>query len=419
MDVGRAPTRKLSPVAALAATTTVGYGALFYAYGVLLLPMQHDLGWSRSFLSGAFSAGLVVAALLTVPVGRWLDRHEPRALFLLAAAAATALVVGWSRARTSTVFLLAWLGIGACQAVLFYDAAFTVLTKRFHGWARNRAITSVTLVAGLASTIFGPLTAFLEHSLGWRDAVAVLALIVGVVTLPAFVFGLGRRGAADVEPPPRAEVEPEPEPEVPGPESAHPRQAVHSRPFWLLTVAYLLSAVTTYAVAVHLVPYLRGRGLSTGAAASVLGAVGLVQVLGRGAFLRFSAGRRSVDVASWVLAAKALGLSLLLLVPGWGGAVLLVLVYGSANGAATLTRATTVAELYGPQHYGTIAGVIAAVSAMGGAVAPFLFAAAADLAGADGPVLGALVALSVVAAAANAMVARTVGPGVSGSRASR
>ena len=65
-------------VSSLAATTTVGYGVLFYAYGVLLLPMEAELGWSRSVLTGAFTCALVVNALLTIPVGRWLDRHQPR-----------------------------------------------------------------------------------------------------------------------------------------------------------------------------------------------------------------------------------------------------------------------------------------------------------------------------------------------------
>src|SRR5438093_2920048 len=85
-------------VAALAATTTVGYGVLFYAYGVLLVPMERDLGWSRPVLTGAFSAALLVAAFLTIPVGRWLDRHPPRALMVAGGAAATGLVVLWGMA---------------------------------------------------------------------------------------------------------------------------------------------------------------------------------------------------------------------------------------------------------------------------------------------------------------------------------
>jgi MFS family permease len=159
-------------------------------------------------------------------------------------------------------------------------------------------------------------------------------------------------------------------------------------------------------VAVHLVPYLHGRGLSTGTAASALGAVGLVQVLGRGTFIRLSAHRPALHLATWVLAAKAVGLLLLLIVPGLLGVALFVVVYGSANGIATLTRATTVAELFGPDHYGSISAVIASVGAVGGALAPFLAAVAIDLTGGEEPVLLGLVALSAIAAAANELVAR-------------
>ena len=380
-------------VAALAATTTAGYGVLFYAYGVLLVPMQRDLGWSRSFLSGAFSAALVVGAVATVPVGRWLDRHPPRRLFVAGAVAASVLVAVWGGAQARIVFVVTWVLLGCCQAVLFYEPAFTVLTKRFAPPERNRAITSVTLVAGLASTIFGPLTAALEGAFGWRTAVLLLALLLGLVTIPCFLWGL-----ADGERPVGHGHEP-----LLG---ALPGDAFASRSFWLLTLAYLLTSVTTYAVAVHLVPFLLDRGMAAGAAATALGAVGLVQVLGRSTFIRLSANREAVHMATWVLAAKGFGIVLLLAVPGLAGVVLFVLVYGSANGVATLTRATTIAELYGPAHYGSISAVIASVGAVGGALAPFLAAAAFDLVGDDDPVFAGLVGVALAAAVCNELVGR-------------
>ena len=380
-------------VAAFAATTTVGYGVLFYAYGVLLVPMEADLGWSRSFLSGAFSVALMIAALLTIPVGRWLDRHPPRRVFLAGAVAATALAVTWGVANNRPLFVATWALLGCCQAVLFYDPAFTVLTKRYDGRARQRAITSVTLMAGLASTIFGPLTALLERTFGWRSAVLVLAAILAVVTVPCFALGLRPRAT-------------EPAPSVDNPKpSALPGEVFRTRDFWLLTVAYLFNAITTFGIAVHLVAYLHGRGMATGTAATALGAVGLVQVLGRGTFLRLSANRPSLHLATWVLAAKAAGLAVLLAVGGLPGVVLFVVVYGSANGIATLTRATTLADLYGPDHYGSISSVIASISAVAGALAPFAVAAGIDLAGGYAPVFGALVVLSGLAALANELVA--------------
>jgi MFS family permease len=278
----RAPS---APVVALASTTTVGYGVLFYAYGVLLLPMDEELGWGRPFLSGAFSLALVVSALLTIPVGRWLDRHPPRTLFLTAAVASALLVALWSRAQARTAFVLVWLLLGACQAVLFYEPAFTVLTKWYAGHDRHRAITTVTLAGGLASTVFGPLTTVLERTLGWRSAVLVLGALLAVLTIPCFVVGLRPRVAAVRD-------------EAVEVVDALPRDVLVTRTFWILTLAYLLNAITTFAVAVHLVSYLRGHGHGAGVAATALGGIGLVQVLGRSSFLRLSARRSSTHLGT-------------------------------------------------------------------------------------------------------------------------
>jgi MFS family permease len=339
---------------------------------------------------------LVVAALLTVPVGRWLDRHPPRPLFLAGAITASAFVVVWGVSTNRPLFVASWIVLGCCQAVLFYDPAFTVLTKRYSGRARQRAITTVTLMAGLASTIFGPLTALLERTFGWRTAVVVLAAILAAVTIPCFAVGLRPPDASrDVELP-DDEVAP----------SSLPGDVFRTRAFWLLTTAYLFSSITTYGVAVHLVAYLHDRGMQMGTAATALGAVGIVQVLGRSTFLRLSANRASIHLATWVLAAKGAGLALLISIGGLPGLALFVVVYGSANGIATLTRATTLAELYGPDYYGSISAVIAAISAIGGALAPFTVAAAIDIVGSYGPVFGALVVLSALGALANEVVAR-------------
>ncbi len=378
-------------VATLSVTTTVSYGVLFYAYGVLLLPIEQDTGWSRTFLSGAFSAGLLISALSAVPVGRRLDRHPARPLLLAGAATAVVLLVAWAGARDRLTYVGVWLALGICQAILFYEPAFIVLTKRFHGAARNRAITNVTLLAGFASTIFGPLTAMLEGHLGWRTTVVVLAVVLGAVVVPALLLGL-RPASATV-----AEVASSP--------GVMPAAALRTRAFWLLCAAYLLSAITTFGVAVHLVPFLRDRGTATGVAASVLGAIGVVQVLGRATFIRLSARRPSVHLATWVLALKATGLALLLAINGLLGVVLFVVVYGAANGLSTLTRATTIGELYGHEHYGAISAVIASVTAVAGALAPFAVAAAADVVGSLTPVLACLAALTGFAALANEAVA--------------
>jgi MFS family permease len=228
--------------------------------------------------------------------------------------------------------------------------------------------------------------------------VLVLAGLLGAVTIPCFALGL-RPPPALLDDGAAADLS----------HQSAPREVVASARFWLLTTAYLLNAVTTFAVAVHIVAYLRAHGLSGSTAASALGAIGLVQVLGRSTFTRLSARRAAIEVGTWALAAKAVGLAFLLLIPGWAGIVLFIAIYGSANGIGTLTRAMTVAELYGAEHYGTISSIIAAVSAIGGALAPFGAAAAIDLVGRDAPVFWALAALCALAAIINRGVAASHG----------
>jgi MFS family permease len=56
--------------------------------------MQHELGWSKSELTGAFSVALAISALAAFPVGRWLDRHNPRPLMTLGSVLGALLVLG-------------------------------------------------------------------------------------------------------------------------------------------------------------------------------------------------------------------------------------------------------------------------------------------------------------------------------------
>jgi hypothetical protein len=75
-------------LATLSLTVLVSYGALFYAFGVVVKPMQSDLGWSRATISAAFSVGThdpllreaVFAAVGDVPLEMLLGVREHDAL---------------------------------------------------------------------------------------------------------------------------------------------------------------------------------------------------------------------------------------------------------------------------------------------------------------------------------------------------
>src|SRR5207249_11973109 len=80
----------------LALTVTVSYGVLTYTFGIVLVPMQRELGWSRLELTAAFSLALAVWAVGGIGVGALLDRYPPRALLAGGSAVAAGLVLAWS-----------------------------------------------------------------------------------------------------------------------------------------------------------------------------------------------------------------------------------------------------------------------------------------------------------------------------------
>src|SRR5947207_11189722 len=112
----RQPTLKLYYgwilVATLGVTETISWGILYYAFSVYLAPMEADQHWSRGDMSGAVSLGLLLAGLAAIPVGRWLDRHGPRALMTVGSILGTLMVLAWSSVTTLPQLYLLWAGIG-------------------------------------------------------------------------------------------------------------------------------------------------------------------------------------------------------------------------------------------------------------------------------------------------------------------
>ena len=162
-------------MAVLCGTEITSWGALFYALPVAAGTIAVDQGWSLTQILGAFTVAQVVAGTLGFWVGRHIDRVGPRALMTLGSLVGAAAMVGVALSGSLIAFYLAWAVAGAAMSATLYAPAFAAIT----GWTRGdpsrrvRAITAVTLVAGLASTVFAPLTAWLLGPLGWRGTYAV------------------------------------------------------------------------------------------------------------------------------------------------------------------------------------------------------------------------------------------------------
>ncbi|MGB5065930.1 MAG: MFS transporter [Albidovulum sp.] len=180
---------------ALAVGQTLGFAALIYIFGAILLSLEAGSGWGRAELALGPTLGLLVSAALAPLSGRLVDRGFGGALLAGAAALGALCLILLSQVNSLALWLALWAVIGLAQAGSLYETCFAFLTRRLGSHARS-AIIRVTLVAGFASTIAFPLGAYAGHGLGWRGALLTFGLVQLVVTVPANLVGVAwlRRG---------------------------------------------------------------------------------------------------------------------------------------------------------------------------------------------------------------------------------
>ena len=155
----------------------VNWGVLYYAFGVLLLPVEQTLNAPRWLVAGAFSLGLLVSAIAAPAVGRLADRGQGPAVMQ-----AGGLHCGGPPDRVGVAaddldHLPGWAGLGVCMAAILYEPVFAIVGRAYpDANDRLRAIATITVMGGLASTGFLPGTTLLVSRLGWRGAVVALGL---------------------------------------------------------------------------------------------------------------------------------------------------------------------------------------------------------------------------------------------------
>jgi len=365
-------------VVTLGITATVSYGVLSYAFAVFITPMGAELGWSKAEITGAFSVAQLVAGVTAVPLGRWVDRHGARGVMTAGSLLAAALLVCWARVQSLAFFYLVWVLFGVASAAVLYEPAFAVIATWFRR-DRGRALTALTFIGGFASVVFVPLATLLVGRFGWREALLWLAAIYAVFTIVPHALVLRARPAdLGLEPDGRgaSALDGGSSPLVEAHERQVPntgvaaRDAIRSRAFRWLTVAFALSALTTTAVSVHLVPLLLERGYEAGFAGAAMGVLGLMALPGRIVFTPLGGRWPRTAVTALIFALSAVAIGVLLAGHNAISVWVFVLLFGAGFGAITPARAALLAETFGVMSYGEISGVLALVLSVARAAAP-------------------------------------------------
>jgi MFS family permease len=350
-------------VAALATIVNVGYGTIFYSFGVLLGEGAAAGEFGRALLSASLGAGILVSGLLAPLVGTLCDVAGARRVFLAGAVLGAAGLALFSRAAEGWQVVAVWaLLLGPAMACAFYEPAYVTIDQWF-GERQGRALGVLTLVAGISATIFIPLTQWLVESFGWRPATLVLGAIqlavIGALSL--FVRDRPREEARAERVSPRAAY------------GAMLAGLGHTdRTFWLIGAAYFLGLAAMHLMLFHQVAYLQDLGFPAGGVAAAVGAVGIFSLPGRflvPALSEHVSPRVLISATFGALAASAL------LLPGasdWWQVYLYVGLFGTFFGAVLPMRAAAMSQHFSGALYGRLMGLQAMMLALATAGGPFL-----------------------------------------------
>ena len=371
-------------VTALGTAQTLSWASTYYLPGVLATPMAQELGVAVPTVHLAFSLALIVSALVGPAAGRAIDRHGGRPVLLgtnvLFALALTALAF----AQGPVGLFAAWVLIGLGMGSGLYEAAFASLVRLYGHESRN-AITGITLIAGFASTVGWPLSAWMETQWGWRGACLGWAALHLVLGMPLNLIVPKARRASALPSPDPGPVAPVPShaPDaatVAGATTAGTAETMRTAPGELRT-AVLLSAVfalvwfISTAMATHLPALLQASGATLATAVAVGALVGPAQVAGR--LLEFGLLRRIHPLLSARLAGLAHPVGVLVLMAlGGPGAAAFALLHGAGNGIMTIAKGTLPLVLFGPLGYGARQGWMMMPARVAQALAPVLFGVA-------------------------------------------
>lgn len=364
-------------VAAGLAIMAVGWGGVYNCSGLFLQPVGDDLGFTRSQISATMTIRALVHMLAAFLAGRIYRRFDMLRLMKVASLVLVTSFFTYSLATTLFQFYL----ISAVSSLALSLVAVVPLSIILSNWFVENQGTAMGLAfmgSGVGGMILNAVTGYWISAYGWRPAYQMLAIVMGLVLLPA-VFVVIRIHPRDLGL------------TAPGAESMHPgtgetegmllAQALRRPRFWILAVASICLLIGINGLMLNISPHLTDLGYSIRFAANVtaltMGSLALGKVaLGR-LFDRLGV-RRTVIIADIAVSLSMVGLLYARYVPALA---LVVVCTGVGCAYATVANPVLTLELFGRRDYNAIFGFLSAIAALGSVIQPLIYGWVYDLTG--------------------------------------
>jgi len=267
----------------------LGFGTWMYSFGVFFKPMMAEFGWSRAMTAGAYSLRSIQGGIASPILGWLIDKYGGRVIiFWGAVVSGLGCVMMYCVNSLWSFYVINGVILSIGMGAMLYLSTFTIITR----WFSRRLTLSLSLMsvgAGLGGLICPPVSAALIGRAGWRMAFVLTGVAIWAMVLPLTLVirntpeekGLqadGDEASPVIQSPEYPEI-------LAGPSNLTTdftlRQALSSKPFWMLVGCFFFQGLAQSAVVVHAVPALTDAGISSAVAALSLGLVLAVSIIGR------------------------------------------------------------------------------------------------------------------------------------------
>ena len=356
----------------LIAAGTVG------APGVFIVPLQKEFGWSTAEISSALSIRFILFGLMAPFAAALLNRYGLRNVTLASLlVVASGLVASLFMTQVWQLVLL-WgvvIGLGTGMTALVLGAT---IAARWFAARRGLVVGILTASVATGQLVFLPLLASLTESLGWRPALGLICVMLGLAASVVLLVMRDRPGDLGLRPFGDEGTEPLPAP----PPNTAPimaaafaalRDAAKTKVFWILFATFFICGASTNGlVQVHLIPMCLDFGIPQVQAAGLLAAMGIFDFVGTILSGWLSDRYDNRWLLFWYYGLR--GLSLLLL-PfsdfSFYGLSLFAMFYGLDWIATVPPTVRLTAQRFGPERANLVFGWIFAGHQLGAGTAAF------------------------------------------------
>ena len=365
-----------------------GYGSWYYGMSALFKPLIAEYGWTRAQLSAAFSMRSIEGGLEGPFGGMLIDKYGPRKITIISTVIASVGLILVLFVKDIWQFIFVWGFVVSLGFNLgLYDTVNAAVAKWFVR-KRSRALSLVTIGGGLGAPVVVPIMTWIIINQGWRAALIFVALSTLVICLPLAWFWMRDH------PPEHYGLLPDGDTIIKTRGSTTdsgidyheenvftPKQALRTRTFWTMLVAFTLSGGITAAVTMHQIPYLVDIGIDPLAAAGVLGLMATMSLPGRLVFAWVGDrwGERKALMLGY--AVKTLGVLIWTTARSIPQIMLFVVLYGVGYGGTIPVSTSLRASYFGRKAYATITGINTLFTAMTNIIYPIFAGWTYDVSG--------------------------------------